>query len=138
MLVWKRRGDGDASSPSRVEGGQGHGRSGRRSARPDVRQALTSVARYEIEVLPWAIDDAREAYLHLERDERLADEFQRRVTEALRSLAETAHHYQAREDSIRRCPLKKFPHGIMYGLEEGRVIYAVAHPKRQPGFWTKR
>jgi hypothetical protein len=40
------------------------------------------VARYEIEVLPWAIDDAREAYLYLiERDERLADEFQRRVSE---------------------------------------------------------
>jgi plasmid stabilization system protein ParE len=69
------------------------------------------VARYEIEVLPWAIDDAREAYLYLlERDERLADEFQRRVTEALRALVETAHHYQAREDreptyEMRRMPL---------------------------------
>ena len=30
------------------------------------------------------------------------------VEEALRALAETAHHYQAREDSIRRCPLKKW------------------------------
>jgi plasmid stabilization system protein ParE len=98
------------------------------------------VARYEIEVLPWAIDDTRETYLYLlERDERLADEFQRRVTEALRALAETAHHYQAREDAIRRCPLKKFPHGIMYELQGDRVIvYAVAHPKRQPGFWKKR
>lgn len=36
------------------------------------------MARFEIEVLPWAIDDVREAYLYLlERDERLADEFQR-------------------------------------------------------------
>jgi hypothetical protein len=61
------------------------------------------------------------------------------VTEALRALSETAHHYQAREDSIRRCPLKKFPHGIMYELQGDRVIvYAVAHPKRQPGFWKKR
>jgi hypothetical protein len=40
------------------------------------------------------------------------------VSEASRALAETAHHYQAREDSIRRCPLKKFPHGIMYELQE--------------------
>jgi hypothetical protein len=40
------------------------------------------VGRYEIEVLPWAINDARETYLYLlERDERLADEFQRRVSE---------------------------------------------------------
>ena len=70
------------------------------------------MARYEIEVLPWAIDDVREAYLYLlERDERLADEFQRRVSEALRALAETAHHYQAREDSIRRWPLKKWRPG---------------------------
>jgi plasmid stabilization system protein ParE len=98
------------------------------------------VARYDIEVLPWAIDDARETYLYLlERNERLADEFQHRVAEALRALAETAHHYQVREDSIRRCPLKKFPHGIMYELQEDRVIvYAVAHPKREPGFWKKR
>ena len=98
------------------------------------------MARFEIEVLPWAIDDVREAYLYLlERDERLAEEFQRRVREALRALAETAHHYQAREDSIRRCPRKTLPHGIMYELQEDRVIvYAVAHPKRQPGFWKKR
>jgi toxin ParE1/3/4 len=98
------------------------------------------VARYEIEVLPWAIDDAREAHGYLlERDERLADEFQRRVTDALRALSETAHQYPLREDSIRRYPLKKFPHGIMYELQGDRVIvYAVAHPKRQPGFWKKR
>jgi plasmid stabilization system protein ParE len=76
------------------------------------------VVRFEVEVLPWAIDDAREACLYLlERDERFADEVQRRVTDALRALAETAHHYQAREDGIRRCPLKKFPHGIMYELQ---------------------
>ena len=98
------------------------------------------MARFGIEVLPWGIDDVREAYLYLlERDERLADEFQRQVSEALRALAETAHHHQAREDSIRRCPLKKFPHGVMYELQEDRVIvYAVAHPKREPGFWKKR
>ncbi len=98
------------------------------------------MARYEVEVLPWAIADVRETYLYLvERDERLADEFQHRVTEALRALAETGHHYQERESSIRRCPLKKFPHGIMYELEDNRVIvYAVAHPRREPGFWKKR
>jgi hypothetical protein len=39
--------------------------------------------------------------------ERLADEFQRRVTEALQELSETAHHDQARENAIGRCPLKK-------------------------------
>lgn len=98
------------------------------------------MARYKIELLPWAIDDARETYLYLlERDERLANEFERRVTDALRELAETAHHYQAHENSIRRFPLKKFPHGIMYELQDDRVIVcAVAHPKRQPGFWKKR
>jgi hypothetical protein len=45
------------------------------------------VARYELEVLPWAIDDARETYLYLlERDERLADEVS---TPSDRSLAST-------------------------------------------------
>jgi plasmid stabilization system protein ParE len=98
------------------------------------------VARYEVEVLPWAVADAREAYLYLlERDPQVAVEFQRRVTEALRALAETAQQYQAREGSIRRCPLKTFPHGILYEVEGDKVIvYAVAHPRREPGFWKKR
>jgi len=43
--------------------------------------------------------------------------FSAEYLEALRALAETAHHYQAREDSVRRCPLKKFPHGIVYDAD---------------------
>jgi hypothetical protein len=62
---------------------------------------------------------------------RLAVESRQRGTEARRGGPD----YQTREDSIRRCPLKKVTHGIMYELQEDLVIvYAVAHPKRQPGF----
>lgn len=91
------------------------------------------MARYEVEVLPWAVADARETYLYLlERDPQVAAEFPRRVAEALRALAETAHHYKARDSSIRRCPLKTFPHGVLYELEGNKVIvYAVAHPRRE-------
>jgi plasmid stabilization system protein ParE len=68
------------------------------------------MARYEVKVLPWAVTDVRETYLYLlERDDRLAEDFERRVREAILSLADNAHHYQPRADGIRRCPLTRFP-----------------------------
>ncbi len=99
------------------------------------------MARYDVKVLPWAVADVRETYLYLlERDYRLAEDFELRVREAILSLGETAQHYQVRDGGFRRCPLKRFPHGIMYEIEDDQVVivHAVAHPKRKPGFWRKR
>ena len=99
------------------------------------------MARYEVKVLPWAVTDARETYLYLlERDERLAEDFEQRVRDAILSLRDNAEHYQVKADGLRRCPLKRFPHRIMYEIEDDRIVivHAVAHPKRKPGFWRKR
>ncbi len=79
------------------------------------------MARYEVKVLPWAVTDVRETYLYLlERDDRLAENFERRVRDAILSLGETAHRYQVRADGIRRCPLKRFPHGRTGVTDERR------------------
>jgi|SRR5690606_6624319 len=99
------------------------------------------MARYEVKVLPDAVTDVRETYLYLlERDERLAEDFERCARKAILSLADNAHHYQVRRDGFRRCPLERFPHGIMYEVEDDSVVivHAVAHAKRKPGFWRKR
>jgi len=62
------------------------------------------------------------------------------VRDATFSLAETAHHYQVRVDGLRRCSLERFPHGIMYEIEDDHIVivHAVAHSKRKPGFWRER
>ena len=63
------------------------------------------MARDEIEALPWAIDDVRETHLYLlERDERLADEFRRRVAEALLALAEEVPSRDCVEPALAKWP----------------------------------
>ena len=43
------------------------------------------------------------------------------------------------EGDIRRCLLKRFPYGILYGINaDTLVIVAVAHLHRRPGYWLTR
>lgn len=99
------------------------------------------MSRYEVRVQPWAVTDVHETYVYLlRRSERIAEEFQLEVREALLGLRETAHENQIIKDSIRRCPLNKHPHGIMYEIEpdDQVIVHSVAHPKREPEFWRNR
>ena len=99
------------------------------------------MARYEVKVLPWAVTDVHETYVYLlARNERTAEAFQLEVRTALLDLKETAHQYQVIKERIRRCPLDRFPHGILYEIEPGDqvIVHSVAHPKREPDFWRKR
>jgi toxin ParE2 len=42
-------------------------------------------------------------------------------------------------DEIRRCRLRQFPYGLIYSKdEEGILILAVAHTRREPGYWRDR
>ncbi|WP_143854013.1 type II toxin-antitoxin system RelE/ParE family toxin [Nostoc sp. 'Peltigera membranacea cyanobiont' 210A] len=43
------------------------------------------------------------------------------------------------DEDIRRCLTRKFPYGILYTIEEDRVlILAVMHCSREPGYWKER
>jgi plasmid stabilization system protein ParE len=40
---------------------------------------------------------------------------------------------------LRRCLMSSFPYQIIYRVQGDTIrIYAVAHSKRRPGYWTKR
>ncbi len=42
-------------------------------------------------------------------------------------------------DNIRRCLIKRFPYGVLYGIDAGTiVIVAVAHLHRKPNYWIDR
>jgi plasmid stabilization system protein ParE len=43
------------------------------------------------------------------------------------------------EDGIRRCLIKRFPYGVIYGIEHDTVIIiAVSHLHRKPRYWYRR
>jgi plasmid stabilization system protein ParE len=40
---------------------------------------------------------------------------------------------------FRRCPVRNFPHGIIYRLDGEQIfVAAVAHGRRRPGYWLDR
>jgi hypothetical protein len=39
----------------------------------------------------------------------------------------------------RRCLLRRFPYGLIYALDQDDIlILAVAHTRREPGYWRDR
>ena len=42
-------------------------------------------------------------------------------------------------NEIRRCRLRRFPYGLIYSNDrDGLLILAVAHTRREPGYWRDR
>jgi mRNA-degrading endonuclease RelE of RelBE toxin-antitoxin system len=53
--------------------------------------------------------------------------------------AELDHAYQSLGKSARRCLIKRFPYGVIYGVDKDKiVIIAVAHLHRKPDYWENR
>ncbi len=43
------------------------------------------------------------------------------------------------EEDVRRCPVNRFPYGIIYSIERGEIfILAVMHLRRHPDYWKNR
>jgi plasmid stabilization system protein ParE len=94
---------------------------------------------FEIEVLPDAEAESREAFLwYFERSPLAADAFRTELLDAIDGLAFTATDW-AEGDGIRRYHLKHFPYTLMYEVIGQRVtVLAVAHQRRRPGYWQDR
>jgi plasmid stabilization system protein ParE len=61
------------------------------------------------------------------------------VDAALVKVATNPERFVAVDDRHRECSLKRFPFRIVYRIEGNRVlVVAVAHAKRQPGYWRER
>ena len=42
-------------------------------------------------------------------------------------------------NEFRRCRLRRFPYGLIYAQTEGDIlILAIAHTRREPGYWRDR
>ncbi|PPD50365.1 MAG: plasmid stabilization protein [Methylobacter sp.] len=58
---------------------------------------------------------------------------------AVRRICLFPKAYALFSGEIRRCLIKRFPYGILYGLDaDTLVIVAVAHLHRKPDYWLER
>lgn len=47
--------------------------------------------------------------------------------------------WQPLDEGVRRCRLSRFPHGLIYAIEDGGIlVLAVAHLHREPDYWRDR
>ncbi len=69
----------------------------------------------------------------------LGYEFLGELDQALRLVVSFPLLHAIVSNDVRRCLLNRFPYAIYYGLSDDRIIViAVAHMKRQPGYWIGR
>lgn len=93
-----------------------------------------------VEFLPPARQELQDAFEWYEGQlPSLGWEFLSEVDEAVRRVAAWPESSGKLTKSLRRCLIRRFPYGLIYGVETGSiVIVAVAHLHRKPFYWTNR
>lgn len=94
--------------------------------------------RFHPEALAEAIEAAQ---VYESRQAGLGVRFTDHVARAVAALIENPEGWPLMEgeDSIYRCPVRKFPYGILFAIEHDIVeIVAVMHLHRRPGYWKSR
>ena len=69
----------------------------------------------------------------------LGDDFQAELDAALARIQQNPQLYAAESDSIRICPLRRFPYSVYYEELVDRIwVATVGHQHRRPGYWSRR
>ena len=97
------------------------------------------MTRFEVEILPEAEAEIRQAFLWcFERSPFAANAFRSEALEAIDQLGSKALMWPEDEDSIRRYVLRHFPYTVFYEIHGNTVaVLAVAHQRRRPGYWRE-
>jgi plasmid stabilization system protein ParE len=74
-----------------------------------------------------------------ERGRNLGKRLAREVKTTIRKIVATPDRWRVLEEDVRRCLVRVFPYSVLYTIEADYIlIIAVAHGKRQPGYWRHR
>lgn len=96
----------------------------------------------KIEFIEPAQAELDEAFLWYEEQRQgLGYEFLDEFEESLQRLSSHPEAYAPIEFDVRRCLLKRFPYGVIFGLDQQNdmiVIVAVSHLHKEPLYWRKR
>jgi plasmid stabilization system protein ParE len=83
------------------------------------------------------LDQAFEWYEAQQKD--LGVQFLNEFDAAIRRIATYPESYILIEKNVRRCLVKRFPYGVLYGIDADKIIViAVAHLHRKPDYWIDR
>jgi plasmid stabilization system protein ParE len=98
------------------------------------------VTRFELEILPEAEAEIREAFLwYFERSHLAADAFRAEVRDAIDRLEVDAAMWPQDECGIRPYVLRHFPYTVFYQIDgTTATVLAVAHQRRKPRYWQTR
>jgi len=76
---------------------------------------------------------------HETQQKNLGMQFLNEVDSAIRRIAAYPEAYRKLGKDVRRCLIKRFPYGILYGLDADKIIIiALAHLHRKPDYWIDR
>ena len=83
--------------------------------------------------------ELRAAYLwYLDRNPVVADAFTQEFDHAIARIAEGPYRWGRLSPTTRRYVLPRFPFNVVYRVLPDHVqVLAVAHQKREPGYWKK-
>lgn len=91
---------------------------------------------------PDAVTEIEKAFQHYtDIYPQLGKSFNREVRMAIERILETPTAWNPIKKGYRRCPLNRFPFGIIYRVNEHEKvchIFAVMHFSRKPGYWESR
>ena len=74
-----------------------------------------------------------------ERGRGLGARFDAEVMTTIRRIVETPQRWRVVDDDVHCCLVRVFPYSVLYTIEREYVlIIAVAHGKREPGYWKHR
>ncbi len=94
----------------------------------------------KIEFLAIAQTELDEAYQWYETQQKsLGLRFLNEIDASLRRMATYPESFIQINDGIRRCLVKRFPYGILYGIDAEKIIVvAIMHLHRKPDYWVTR
>jgi plasmid stabilization system protein ParE len=95
---------------------------------------------HEIEVHESAEEELNAAALYYEsRETALGEEFLKELAISFFRIREHPFSCSIDFDEYRRCLMARFPYGVVYRIEDERVlVFAVGHLRRRPGYWKER
>ena len=83
------------------------------------------------------LDQTFEWYETQQKD--LGVQFLNEFDAAVRRVITYPESYVLIEKDVRRCLVKRFPYGVLYGIDADKIIIiAVAHLHRKPDYWIDR
>lgn len=73
------------------------------------------------------------------QQKNLGVQFLNEFDQSIRRIVAYPNSYALIGGQVRRCLIKRFPYGVLYGVDGDKVIIiAVAHLHRKPDYWIER